>query len=85
MSRNAPSPDYIDIDCLSQRSGLSKSTLRRLVKSERIPYLQPAGKGGKLLFPADALESLRNDPSPLPPPPQPDTLPGRTPHWRKPR
>jgi hypothetical protein len=40
---------------LSQTSGLS-STIRRLKDDNRIPYLQPGGKGGKLLFPPDAIE-----------------------------
>jgi excisionase family DNA binding protein len=41
---------------LSQTSGLSASTIRRLVRAERIPFFQPWGKGGKLLFPGDAIE-----------------------------
>ena len=40
---------------LSQTSGLS-STIRRLKDDNRIPYHQPSGKGGKLLFPPDAIE-----------------------------
>jgi len=41
---------------LSQTSGLSTSTIRRLKDDNRIPYHQPGGKGGKLLFPPDAIE-----------------------------
>ena len=41
---------------LSQTSGLSTSTIRRLKDDNRIPYHQPSGKGGKLLFPPDAIE-----------------------------
>ncbi len=46
---------FRDIAELSQTSGLSISTIRRLVRDHRIPFLQPSGKGGKLLFPVDAL------------------------------
>jgi excisionase family DNA binding protein len=49
---------YLTIEELSQRSRLSVSTLHRLKKSGKIPYVQPAGKGGRLLFPADALERV---------------------------
>jgi hypothetical protein len=41
---------------LSRTSGLSISTIRRLVRDDRIPCVQPSGKGGKLLFPPDAIE-----------------------------
>jgi len=51
-----PHKSLITIAELSQASGLSVSTIRRLVRDERIPYLQPSGKGGKLLFPPDAIE-----------------------------
>ena len=47
---------YLSITELSARSGLSVSTLHRLKKAGKIPCLQPAGKGGRLLFPADAIE-----------------------------
>jgi hypothetical protein len=47
---------YFDIKQFSTTSGLSVATIRRLARDGRIPYLQPAGKGGKLLFPPDALE-----------------------------
>src|SRR5687768_6450886 len=41
---------------LSRHSRLSVSTLHRLKKAGRLTYFQPAGKGGRLLFPADAIE-----------------------------
>ena len=40
---------------LASRTGLSPATIQRLKDADRIPYVQPAGKGGKLLFPPDAL------------------------------
>ncbi len=53
---SSPDSRYLDIQQLSTASGLSISTIRRLVRDDRIPHFQPAGKGGKLLFPPDALE-----------------------------
>ena len=47
---------YLTIDELSRRSGLSTSTLHRLKNAGKIPFFQPAGKRGRLLFPADAIE-----------------------------
>jgi hypothetical protein len=43
---------------LSERSPYSIPTLRRLVRDRKIPYFQPAGKGGKLSFPPDAIERM---------------------------
>lgn len=64
---------------LSSESQLSVSTLRRLVRQGRIKFLQPAGKGGKLLFPPNALECLDED---APSPGDSDrSLPGRAPGW----
>ena len=47
---------YLTIRQLSERTGYSVTQLRRLVKSKVLPYLQPAGTGGKLLFKPDAVE-----------------------------
>lgn len=41
---------------LAAYGGLSESTIHRLKRAGKIPYFQPAGKGGRVLFPADALE-----------------------------
>ena len=46
----------ITIRELNEKSRCSISTLRRLVRDRKIPYFQPAGKGGKLSFPPDAVE-----------------------------
>lgn len=45
----------LTIQELSNRSGVPVVTLRRWVRQGRIPYLQPAGHGGRLLFQPDAL------------------------------
>ena len=41
---------------LIETSRLSSSAIYRLKRQGKIPYYQPAGKGGRLLFPADAIE-----------------------------
>ena len=54
---------YLSINELSVKSSYSVSQLRRLARQGRIPCFQPGGKGGKLLFPPDAIEQcLANDP-----------------------
>lgn len=50
------SAKYLTIQQLSELTGYSVTQLRRLVRSGVLPHLQPAGKGGKLLFSPDALE-----------------------------
>jgi hypothetical protein len=56
-SVRTPDKTLVTIAELSATSSLSVSTIRRLVFDNRIPFLQPSGKGGKLLFPPDAIES----------------------------
>jgi len=46
----------LTIEELRQKSRLSPSTIHRLKRQGKIPYFQPAGKGGRLLFPPDAVE-----------------------------
>ena len=47
---------YLNIEELSAQTGLSPASIHRLKKQGKIKFYQPAGKGGKLLFPLDALE-----------------------------
>lgn len=42
----------------SDVSNLSPATIHRLKRMGKIPFFQPAGPRGKLLFPADALEQV---------------------------
>jgi hypothetical protein len=49
-------PRYLDIRQLSAMSRFSVTQIRRFVRAGKIPYFQPGGPGGKLLFPPDALE-----------------------------
>jgi excisionase family DNA binding protein len=55
-SERTPKKTLVTIADLSATSGLSVSTIRRLAREGRIPFVQPSGKGGKLLFPPDAIE-----------------------------
>lgn len=48
--------DYLSIRDLSAKCGLSFSTIYRLKEQGKIPFFQPAGKRGRLLFPPDAIE-----------------------------
>jgi len=42
---------------LSERTGLSPSTIQRLKAAGKIPFFQPAGKRGAIRFPRGAIES----------------------------
>ena len=54
---------YIDIVELSRRAQLSVPTIHRLKRQGKIPFYQLAGKGGKLLFPPDAIERSSGNPT----------------------
>lgn len=56
MSQAPPSRSYLNVVELSAQTGMSAATIHRLKRAGKIPFLQPAGKGGRLLFPLDALE-----------------------------
>lgn len=46
----------VDINALVEHSGLSESTIWRLKRDGKIPFYQPAGKHGRVMFPEDAIE-----------------------------
>lgn len=74
---------YLHINELSQITGFSITQIRRLVAAKKIPFFQPGGKGGKLLFPENAIECCLTD-SVTPPADETDKpLPGRRPKWMK--
>lgn len=66
---------------------LSPATIHRLIKAGKLPFYQPSGKGGKLLFPLNAID-LATSPAPAPSPLSDDRnagsqrLSGPTPKWR---
>jgi hypothetical protein len=58
----------LTIEELSRKSRLSIATIHRLRRAGKIPFFQPAGKGGVLRFPADAIEQAGCSTA-VPPPP----------------
>lgn len=74
----APQRELLTVAELSAQTGLSPSTLRRCVKKGRIPSIQPAGKGGKLLFTRDAVARALD---PATTSARPGSLGGRRPNW----
>jgi excisionase family DNA binding protein len=79
---------YLNIDELSTQTGLSTATIHRLKNQGKIPFYQPAGKRGRLLFPADAIERAAHAAEqPLPAPPTVEDRPhlsGPPPAWMRP-
>jgi hypothetical protein len=80
-------PQLVTIEELSKRSRLSIATIHRLKKAGKIPFFQPSGIGGRLLFPLDAIERSAattvcsaTPAAKVAPPPR---LSGPTPDWRK--
>jgi excisionase family DNA binding protein len=49
-------PQFLTIEELATKSRLSVGTLRRLKDAGKIPFYQPGGKGGRILFAPDAIE-----------------------------
>ncbi len=46
----------VDLKKICGVTQLSPSTIHRLKNAGKIPFYQPSGKGGKLLFPLNAIE-----------------------------
>ena len=55
-SESQDTKSYLDINELVARTGLSEATIWRLKRAGKIPFFQPGGKGGRVKFPADAIE-----------------------------
>jgi hypothetical protein len=75
---------------LCQKRGLSAPTIQRYKERGLIRYIQPAGRGGRVLFPPDALEGIVRSPqssSPIPIPPSKVStgLRGPRPQWMRAR
>ena len=60
VERPTPEPQrqYLSPLEFSARTGLSPATVRRYLKQGKLRYLQPAGPRGRILIPAEALESI---------------------------
>lgn len=50
------SPQLLTLKEFSFATRLSAATIHRLIKAGKLPCIQPSGKGGKLLFPINALD-----------------------------
>jgi hypothetical protein len=79
---------YLNIEELSTQTGLSTATIHRLKTQGKIPFYQPAGKRGRLLFPVDAIERATeacNQPSSVSAPAEDHPhLSGPPPAWMRP-
>jgi hypothetical protein len=74
----------LTIEELSRHSRLSISTIHRLKRAGKIPCYQPSGKGGRLLFPPDAIEraaAAQGNPSSAAATDEPARLAGPRPTW----
>jgi hypothetical protein len=95
---DAQSKRYLSPLEFSGLSGLSPVTVRRYLRNGKLPYRQPAGRRGRILIPADALEFLDADTlsqrlpqAPVPPhnlvnnspPAIADRPPGPRPKWTR--
>lgn len=49
-------PQLVDLKEICGVTRLSPATIHRLIKAGKLPFYQPSGKGGKLLFPLNAIE-----------------------------
>lgn len=81
-------PRYLTVEEFAVASRLSVRTIHRLKAAGRLPFIQPSGKGGKILIPEDALARLA-DPAVAPPEtssqkPNRARLSGRSPTWMAP-
>jgi excisionase family DNA binding protein len=54
-------PGWLTVAKFALHTGLSLSTVRRLIKSGSLPFAQPGGRGNRLLIPANALSHARGD------------------------
>ena len=79
---------YLTKQELVARSGLSAATIQRYKDSRRIPFYQPGGKGGRVLFPLDAIEAAQREVTTGSSGPtgavgqNPPKLPGPRPRWQ---
>ena len=85
MADSQNEKSYLDIHELIARTRLSRATIWRLKKAGKIPFYQPGGKGGRVKFPANAIESARLSVEPGPAVADdtrpPERLPGPRPKW----
>ena len=63
-NKSVDGPFYLTLQQLADRTSLSVSTLRRLLKNGRLRGFQPGGPGTRIVFRPDAIEIL-NSPTSL--------------------
>ena len=81
-------PEFLSPKEFALSSGLSTLTVRRYLKSGRLPFIQPGGFRCRILIPRNALNSSGKIPSENSPPPprakKPETKTfGPEPAWKK--
>jgi len=85
---------YLSVEEFARYSGLSLATVRRYLKSGKLPYRQPAGPRSRVLIPLDALdiaappEQIPSTPPATAPapdqhPPDSGRLAGPRPQWTR--
>ncbi len=79
-------PQLVDLKEFCGVKRLSPATVHRLIKAGKLPFFQPSGKGGKLLFPLNAIELAASAASAPSVPSEPraagsQRLSGPTPKW----
>ena len=87
MAEPQDKKSYLDIDELIVRTGMSRATIWRLKRDGKIPFFQPAGKGGRVMFPEDAIEHALTGETPDSVKDNggsPGRLPGPQPRWMEP-
>jgi predicted DNA-binding transcriptional regulator AlpA len=87
MNESTGKKPYLDIAELTARAGLSRATVWRLKRDGKIPFFQPSGKGGRVMFPEDAIECAFSCESPdavIPDSVTSEKLPGPQPSWMAP-
>ena len=75
-------PEFLTIAEVAELLRLSVPQIRRLVRQGRIPFAQPGGPRGKLLFPSDVQQQLVEQPADVPTP-ESNSSPSRRPAWLK--
>jgi len=63
---DANSPQLLTLKEFSKAVRLSSSTVHRLKDAGKLPFHQPGGKGGKLLFPVNAIALVTAPSTPMP-------------------
>ncbi|QDU61706.1 Helix-turn-helix domain protein [Planctomycetes bacterium Pan216] len=84
MAKSKDRTSYLTAKELARLSGFSVATIWRLKRDEKIPFVQPGGKHGKVVFPEDALERANPSTNPIAPvlnDKSDEPLPGRRPDW----